>query len=231
MPELTPTIESLKTKREHLRNDGLLSDDFTVRSRRAISWLDPAAQARRSNDLDVAFIFYWIAFEAAYANDVGWEPLKAEEAIDKYFQRLLPLDPNNTIGNAIGSKHSTPIATLVNNQYLSRPFWDYRNGKPGNDDWQQWFARDGGLVLHALEVGDTKTVLTILFRRLYTLRNQLVHGGATWKSEHNPDSVRPGARIMEILVPIFIDIMLDNATEPWGPPYYRPGLLGEQPGK
>lgn len=29
-------------------------------------------------------------------------------------------------------------------------------------------------------------ILSILFDRLYVLRNQLVHGGATWNSDVNP---------------------------------------------
>ncbi|MBO1996800.1 hypothetical protein J4714_13045 [Staphylococcus epidermidis] len=36
-----------------------------------------------------------------------------------------------------------------------------------------------------LELGDTPELLALIFQRIYTLRNQLVHGGATWNSQIN----------------------------------------------
>ena len=63
-------------------------------------------------------------------------------------------------------------------------------------------------------------ILTCLFDRLYVLRNQLVHGGATWNSSVNRQQVGDGARIMAFLVPLFIDIMMDHPQSDWGAPYY-----------
>jgi hypothetical protein len=44
----------------------------------------------------------------------------------------------------------------------------------------------------------------------YVLRNQLVHGGSTWNSGVNSAQVRDGAEILGFLMPLFIDIMMDN---------------------
>jgi hypothetical protein len=63
-------------------------------------------------------------------------------------------------------------------------------------------------------------ILSTLFDRLYVLRNQLVHGGATWNSSVNRAQVGDGARIMAFLVPLFIDLMMDNPEFAWGAPYY-----------
>jgi hypothetical protein len=52
------------------------------------------------------------------------------------------------------------------------------------------------------------------------LRNQLVHGGATWNSSINRDQVRDGAAVIGWLLPIFIDIMMDNPQQEWGPVAY-----------
>ena len=60
----------------------------------------------------------------------------------------------------------------------------------------------------------------MLFDRLYVLRNQLVHGGATWNSSVNRDQVKDGARILAFIVPIFVDLMMDNPDRDWGAPYY-----------
>ena len=67
---------------------------------------------------------------------------------------------------------------------------------------------------------DTRLVLAIVFERLYVLRNQLVHGGATWNSSVNRNQVRDGAAIMGHLVPAIIRIMMENGAAVWGAPCY-----------
>ena len=59
-------------------------------------------------------------------------------------------------------------------------------------------------------------VLSLVFDRLYVLRNLLVHGGATWNSRVNRDHVRDGAAILAFLMPVFVDVMMDNPDEDWG---------------
>ena len=63
-------------------------------------------------------------------------------------------------------------------------------------------------------------ILRTVFDRLYVLRNQLVHGGATWKSAVNRAQVRDGAAVLAWMLPVFIDIMMDNPGHAWGKPYY-----------
>ena len=59
-----------------------------------------------------------------------------------------------------------------------------------------------------------------MFDRLYVLRNQLMHGGSTWNSAVNRNQVRDGAAIMGFLMPVFVDIMMDNPQADWGRPFY-----------
>ena len=63
-------------------------------------------------------------------------------------------------------------------------------------------------------------MLSIVFGRLYVLRNQLVHGGATWNSDVNRDQVRDGAAILACLLPIFVDLMMDHPAHEWAMPHY-----------
>jgi hypothetical protein len=72
----------------------------------------------------------------------------------------------------------------------------------------------------ALAAGNTPVVLSILFDRLYVLRNQLLHGGATWNSAANRAQVRDGAALLGHLLPLFIDLMMDNPGEDWAMPLY-----------
>ena len=73
---------------------------------------------------------------------------------------------------------------------------------------------------HALAQHDTPKLLSILFDRLYVLRNQLVHGGATWNSEVNREQVRDCAAILGCVLPVFIDLMMDHPEEDWPMPHY-----------
>ena len=67
---------------------------------------------------------------------------------------------------------------------------------------------------------DTGRILLVVFDRLYVLRNQLVHGGATWNSSINRAQVKDGAAVLGWLLPVFIDIMLENPDQDWGKPFY-----------
>ena len=108
----------------------------------------------------------------------------------------------------------------MDNKFVFRPFWNYYNGVAGYSDWESRFQRERIRVNEALSRTDTGTVLTTLFNRLYVLRNQLVHGGATWNSSVSRSQARDGASIVSTLVPIMVDIMMDNRDQDWGPPYY-----------
>lgn len=90
----------------------------------------------------------------------------------------------------------------------------------GYDDWAEKLERSRTAINHALREHDTVRILSILFDRLYVLRNQLVHGGATWNSEVNRDQVRDGASFLGCLLPIFIDLMMDNPGHEWPMPNY-----------
>ena len=50
--------------------------------------------------------------------------------------------------------------------------------------------------------------------RLYVLRNQLVHGGATYASKVNRQQVADGAAILGDIVPLVLSLMLRNASTP-----------------
>ena len=48
------------------------------------------------------------------------------------------------------------------------------------------------------------------------LRNQLVHGGATWNSAVNRAQVKDGAAIMLAVIPVVIELMLDHPGMDFG---------------
>jgi hypothetical protein len=52
------------------------------------------------------------------------------------------------------------------------------------------------------------------------LRNQLVHGSTTWNGTVNRGQVRDGAAELNCLLPVMIEIMMDNPNRDWGKPFY-----------
>ena len=84
--------------------------------------------------------------------------------------------------------------------------------------WQLAFQNSKSAALRALGSMDTQKVMGIMFDRLYTLRNQLLHGGATWNSNINRSQISQGAEIMGQVVPIVIHLMMNDHQRVWGEP-------------
>ena len=209
-----PSCDELTAEWE--RVEGTLPDTLMVRMRRAISWLC-RAEREREQDHNAAFIFYWIAFNAAYGRDVSRDPERDQFAL--YFRTILGLDHNRAIFNAIWQTFHDHIQRLLNNQYVFQPFWEHHAGR-GHYNWEYKFGERTQEVDDALDSGNTHLILTTLFDRLYVLRNQLMHGGAPWRGVDPRVQIPDGARIMATLVPIFVGLMMSHPEVNWGPMEY-----------
>ena len=212
-----PSFKSLQERWEDTQE--ALPSDLNLRLRRALSWLD---RAERERDYDDAmFIFYWIAFNALYSTrDPETRDMTERVRFDGYFGKIIQLDSGNTVYDAIWEQFSDSIRVLLDNRYVFGPFWDYYNGLSDDRQWALSFERSKRAARRALGSLDTQTVLSVLFDRLYVLRNQMLHGAATWDGSVNRAQVRDGARIMEFLTPQFIRLMMDNPKIDWGAPAY-----------
>ena len=196
-----------------------LPSGLRLRMRRAMSWIERAE--KETDDQDAAFIFYWIAFNALYGKDNPDVSETTERTVfNDYFDKIISLEANREIYDAIWQRFSGPIRNFMNNEYVYQPFWKHQNQVPGYEDWKIRFRSEKSSLMGALARQDTKAILKALFNRLYVLRNQLLHGGATWQGSVNRDQVRNGARIIAFLVPIFIDLMMKNPQVDWGHPHY-----------
>jgi hypothetical protein len=95
-------------------------------------------------------------------------------------------------------------------------FWQWQNGALSEAEFQAKFAAANKAAHVALGRQDTVTVLAIVLSRIYVLRNQLVHGGATWGSSVNRDQLRDCTNFMGKLVPLVIEVMMDHPGTLWG---------------
>ena len=197
---------------------------FTLRMHRSLSWLQRAEAA--GEDDDVAFVCLWIGFNAAYAQDLpgGMSSTSEREAFRNFMGELCAQDKDKALAALIWQVFPGPIRVLLDNQYVFQPFWDALNN-PRSDGsipgyWREAFDDARQRVHRALANQDTDRVLYEVFVRLYTLRNQLMHGGATWSSSVNRSQVRDGRALLARLLPVMLGVMMDSPDRFEGRPFY-----------
>jgi hypothetical protein len=208
-------LDYSKLKELHRLKRDNYTNEFSIRIHRSLSWIGRAE--KKDEDIDARFIFYWIAFNSAYSAIQTSQYFDTERRIYKdFFEKILKYDKNEYVYNAIWKQFSGSVRSLLNNQYIFGSFWNFQNGHEGFDDWEVKFNESKSIALKALQNKNTLMILEILFDRLYTLRNQILHGGATWNSKVNRSQVQDGQAIIGFLVPNFLQIMMYNQNENWG---------------
>ena len=193
------------------------------RIRRAESWLrrSKATEANHRqavSDEDVAaidceqFIFLWISFNAAYGRELldddrdDDNPTESQK-FNEFLAKILERDTNQTIKTILWVTYSDAVRVLLKNQYVFSLFWRSIRDSNNDLDWRKMFNRRNKNAFSALGRDDIHAVLREVFDRLYVLRNQLFHGGATFATGWGRSQVRDGSRIMASLVPEIIKIM------------------------
>lgn len=206
-----------KLHHEFAQNKANRPDELNLRLHRALSWLHKAQNT--NEDLDIQFISLWIGFNAIYAKELG-ERSPDRVSFLSFFNDICQLDKDKQIYNIIWQKFHQGIRIMLDNRYVFQPFWDYHNGKISELAWQEDFEKAKKKAYQALSDKDTHTILIVIFDRLYTLRNQIVHGGATYDSSVNRKQLQDGCQILQAIIPVIIQIILDNPHQDWGKPFY-----------
>jgi hypothetical protein len=210
------TYTELKTQQRAERENH--SPGLALRTHRSLSWLNRAEQCE---DLDGQFIFLWIAFNAAYANEI----VEGERSTEKktfalFLEKLVDLDTADVLYKLIWTEFTGSIRVLLANQFVFEPFWDYHRGNISEEQWKSNFESANAAANHALGQHRTADALSIVLSRMYTLRNQLMHGGATWNSQVNREQNRDCVAFLGKLVPHVIKLMMDNPSTLWGDACY-----------
>ncbi len=178
-------------------------------------------------------MFYWVAFNAAY-DELGspgglLNRTQAAQHFQDYFKKIAVCDSGKAIRSAVLSDLGSQTEKLLNNKYVFEPYWKYYHGVTKNTGWKSQLDSSKKRAARAITyMRQTNiaaaekgvVVLCELFDRLYTLRNQLLHGSATWKSSVNRKQVEPGADLMARLVPYFVEVMIDYPDAGWDAPRY-----------
>lgn len=194
------------------------SDIHRTRIHRAISWVKCADQ--QADDADLAFITLWIAFNACYAREGVSDSTTERHTFHRFLYKLLANDKKHRLYNCMWKNFPQFIRSLIDNQFVYAPFWQARRDSDTSGAWRKRFANDKKEALDALANHDTHSLLCIVTDRLYVLRNQVLHGGATYQSRANRQQVKDSVRFMQAFMPIVIGILMDAPDEDWGAVFY-----------
>ena len=198
-------------------NKAEYSDAFNLRIHRGLSWLKKSVEL--DSDLDLKFMSLWISFNAIYAQDLAFNQDK--QAFRQFLYLICQKDQEDKIYHVLWNKLSQPIRLLLENPYVYQGFWDYQNQKISQQSWKEDFEQERKTVHKALKEKASVDILLIVFNRLYTLRNQIIHGGATCNSSVNRWQLQNACNILAALLPSFIFVMLENAQSlDLGKPFY-----------
>jgi hypothetical protein len=198
---------------------GQLSEVHAIRLHRAISWIKASEEQEKNYDL--RFICLWVAANSLYAMDEArFEAMAERERFADFVDRLVALDNDERLYNLLWNKFSGPVRLLVENKYVYSPFWDFQRGEAR--DWERGFERSIADANQSLSKKNVNYLLRIVLDRLYVLRNQLIHGGATYKSKINRSQVRDGGNLLMALLPVIIELMMVNPENAWGKIYFPP---------
>lgn len=179
---------------------------LAIRLHRAISWL---ARAEVDEDLDTRFIHLWIAFNAAYAGEVDFE--SSERArVAGFLARIVAADRERCLHALLFRQFSGSIRTLLENRFVFEPFWRGLREHDASERWKVLLQASNKAAMACMLENRTADLLRMVLDRLYVLRNQLVHGGATWNSALNRTQLHDGCTILGSLVPTIIAIMMNG---------------------
>lgn len=209
-------FHELKHRQRTERED--YPDNLGLRIHRALSWLQ---RAEIADDLDGQFVFLWVAFNAAYANEIDGDGTRTQgQAFAQFLTKLQRLDRDGLLEQLVWQEFPKSIRLLLDNRYVFDSFWKWQKGEIDAMTWQQNLTAGKAAANRALSDRNTAKVLGIVLRRTYVLRNQVIHGGATWNSNVNRNQVRDCVHLMGKLVPNVLEIMMNNPDTLWGDPSY-----------
>lgn len=199
------TAAALKQRHREVRD--AQPENWRIRIHRALSWLQRAEHETR--DEDARFLFLWIALNAAYAHEFGFEQSEREQA-RQFIDKLVSHDREGRLQQVLFDQFTGPVRTLLANRFVFEPFWRALREHDSSNSWERQFEGARILAMRALMARQTGQVLSIVADRLYVLRNQLMHGGATWNSDANRQQMHDAVTILDALIPSIITLMIEH---------------------
>jgi hypothetical protein len=187
------------------------------RMHRAISWL--YACEENIND-DLAFLSAWIGFNSCYSVPPKSAGEKEYDRISDFLADIIRMDRSNLITSYVFEEQVGLIDSLMNNQYLFRNFWISIHSQ--EEGWEQEYNSINAQIQKHRDVKNTLDHCNDILKRVYVLRNQLIHGAATYESSMNRDQMEICMIFMRGFLLRIINVMIANPRKDWGQINYPP---------
>ena len=187
------------------------------------TWIELAEAAPHEH---VRFVFYWIAYEAAFQNYKNENrKITDKKQRDQFHEKLAKRDGAKL--RTILYANRGEVADILKLRQAHSSFWNEwcedKNVRIA-EEWESNFKSRVELAIENLNKGKIGFTLNRLFDNLAIVRQQIVHGGSAGPRSRGRTQVRLGARLLKALVPCFRDSIQWNVDEDWGkPPYPRVG--------
>jgi len=197
------------------------------RLQRADSWIQATA-ALRPDQMHESFIFLYIAFNCLYGRrKYEGDETQIGQDLAEFFKKILAMhDRDVESGGAILKSAIAAArrdgAVLIRDKFLANRYW--RGGS--SVALQKQLNREASMVEEQLALGSYDLFLDLTFRRISVLRNQVMHGCATYGSRsYGQASLAKGLRFLNVMVPAFYELTKRYGHEvKWDPvPYPRSG--------
>lgn len=213
-----PTAAALRDQFRRIPKDQReANQSFSIRVWRGLSWLE-RAEGLGSDDLEGRFIYSWIGLNALYGRkSPDAKPYREREALETFLAQVWRLDSHGLIGRILGRRQPA-VLNLIENQYLSIPFWD---GEPAPAIRKVKGEAKSAILL--FPKSNREPIMRMLFERLYVMRNQIFHGASTKGGKLNRRTLQYSATLMVDLLPAFLEIMIESGVgQDWGEVMFPP---------
>lgn len=201
------------------------------------NWLKHASGDSGAKDNEhISFLFYWIAYEAAYQQYKPEDKTRNETDQRKEFHKNIA-----ECANAVNSLQmklefcKEQAKNLLALRQSNRRFWYKSEGWGKNrTEWKKCFEKSSKSAISRLEGAycDSRNIpeaLNSLFDNLSIVRHQIVHGGSSGNSSFGKHQVTWGNEILKRIIPVFRGCIDQNRTKDWGnPPFPRVGVKADE---
>lgn len=188
-----------------------------IRFHRACSWMQ-RVQDLPEDALDEQLVLRWVAFNALYGQ---WdadrrEPQSDKLTMDRFSSDILKLDADGVIATVLQEQH-TQVMAIFEDEFVNAWFWEdprvrAKPARKARFDARTWYVQR-----------QWRMIQDRLLERIYFVRCQLVHGGATYASKLNRGSVKRCAALLDVLLRAWLLVWLDHgALVDWGLLCYPP---------
>lgn len=206
------------------------------RIERMDTWISEAEKASGEGKAHLRFLFYWIAYEAAYQT---YETEESEGGHGKERVRLhreLVRHDRGRLQNILRAQKDN-IVNILELRQAHPSFWKRWGDERTPEAWETAFGKrvesakkklneavgTSAAVSRGVK-GKLSSTLDDVFRNLNVVRNQIVHGASAGALSRGRTQVILGAGLLNAFIPCIRDSIEFNIDEDWGElPFPRVG--------